>query len=202
MRKLFVESRGFHILRNRQFPQSLQIHFLGLSSMSIVFSCLRRVLPTNKASDKFFRKISFDPPMIVRYLPREVSIFRQLSYLRMSNGSGKLQKRYLIILWTMDLFIEFQIKIWAVNLLILVKNLSKLGRIKTTLGPTIVGIIDVWIPYFTSYTKAILLIPAFSMQWHNIPFMFKTIFNHFALVIKSIGDISSGIYSSNNKQST
>jgi hypothetical protein len=93
MRKSSVESRGIHILRNRQSPRSLQTHFSGLSSMSIVFSSSRRVLPTNKASDRFLRKISFDPPMIKRYLPREVSIFHLLSYPRMSNGSGKPRKR-------------------------------------------------------------------------------------------------------------
>ena len=58
-----------------------------LSATTVVVQL--EVLPTNKTLDRFFRKISFDPPMTVRYLPREVLIFRQLSCLRMPNGNGK-----------------------------------------------------------------------------------------------------------------
>jgi hypothetical protein len=43
---------------------------------------------------------------------------------------------------TVDLFIELKMMIRAANLLISVKNSSKLGRIKTALGPTIVGTVE------------------------------------------------------------
>jgi hypothetical protein len=105
-----------------------------------------------------------------------------------------------------DNFVDSEPLHWAPNedtsSELVVKNSSKPGRVKIALGPTLVGNIDEWIPWLSSYTKGILLIPAFSMQWHNIPFMSKKIFSHFALVVKTIGDTPSGTYSSDSKQST
>jgi hypothetical protein len=88
-KKLSEASRGFHVSRNRQFSQSLYTHFSGLSSIRMVFWLSMRVLPMNCFSERTFRKTSFDPPITVRYLPREVSILRQLSCPRISNGSTK-----------------------------------------------------------------------------------------------------------------
>jgi hypothetical protein len=87
-------SRGFHDSRNRQFPLSLHTHFSGLSSIRIVFWLSMQVLPMNSFSERTFRLISFDPPITIRYLPRKVSILRQLSCPRISNGSAKPRKRY------------------------------------------------------------------------------------------------------------
>jgi hypothetical protein len=93
-RKSSEASRGFHVSRNRQFPLSLYTHFSGLSSIRMVFWLSMQVLPMNSFSERTFRKISFNPPVTIRYLPREVSILRQLSCPRISNGSGKPRKGY------------------------------------------------------------------------------------------------------------
>jgi hypothetical protein len=130
-RKSLEASRSFHVSKNRQFPLSLYTHFSGLSSIRMVFWLSMQVLPMNSFSERTFRNIFFDPPITIRYLPREVSILRQLSYPRISNGSAKPQKRYWTIFSTVDLFIEFQMRTWAANLLIVVKNSCKLGCVKT-----------------------------------------------------------------------
>ena len=92
-KKSLKASRGFHVSRNRQFLLSLHTHFSGLSSIRMVFWLSMRVLPMNSFFEKTFRKIS-DPPITVRYLLHKVSILRQLSYPRISNGSTKPQKRH------------------------------------------------------------------------------------------------------------
>jgi hypothetical protein len=68
-RKSSEASKGFHVSRNRQFPLSLHTHFSGLLSIRMVFSLSMRLLPMNSFSERTFRKISFDPPITVRYLP-------------------------------------------------------------------------------------------------------------------------------------
>jgi hypothetical protein len=156
----------------------------------------------NSFSKRTFRKISFNPPIIVRYLPREVSILRQLSCPRISNGSGKPRKRYCTIFSTVDFFIELHMRTRAANLLILVKNSCKPGRMKTAFGPTMVGTVGEWIPYFTSFMKSIPLVAAFSMQWHSIPFMSRTIFSHFRGLVDTTEDTPFGTYSSKTKELT
>jgi hypothetical protein len=52
----------------------------------------------------------------------------------------------------------------AANLLFAVKNPTKLGHMNTAFGSTMVGIVEERIPSFTSFTKGIIFVAAFSKQ--------------------------------------
>jgi hypothetical protein len=74
---------------------------------------------------------------------------------------------------------------------------------KTAFGPTMVGTVDEWIPYCTEFTNGILFVAFFSMQWHSIPFILRTIFSHFGLgSVDTTADYSFGTNSSDTKEST
>jgi hypothetical protein len=156
----------------------------------------------NSFSKRTFRKISFAPPITVRYLPREVSILWQLSCPRISNGSAKPQKRYWTIFSIVDLFIELQMRTQVANSLIVVKTSCKPGCMKTAFGSMMVGTVGEWIPCFISFTKKIPLVAAFSMQWHSIPFMSRMIFSHFGGLVDTTEDTPFETYSSETKEST
>jgi hypothetical protein len=101
-----------------------------------------------------------------------------------------------------DLFIELQMMTLAANLLVVVRNSNKPRCINTPFGPTMVAIVDERILRFTSITKGIYFAVVFSMQRQSIPFMLRTIFNHFAGLLNTTVDTLVGTHASGMKELT
>ena len=71
---------------------------------------------------------------------------------------------------------------YVANLLIAMRNSNRMRCINTFFSPTMVETIDKRIPSFTSFSKGILFVFAFSMQCH----LLRTVFCQFSSLFNTV----------------